>query len=282
MEVFATPDTMRAWSDDQRAALHRIGVVPTMGALHGGHLELIAQAAERADRVIVTIFVNPLQFNQTADFDTYPRPVDDDLGACRELGVDAVYAPTASAMYAPEFQTHVEPGALAARLEGPMRPGHFRGVATVVSKLFGATRPHVGLFGQKDYQQLAIIRRMADDLDTGIEIVGVPTVREVDGLAKSSRNVRLTPGDRRAAVVLSRSLQAAAVAHDEGERDAGALRSIVTAEITAEPRADLEYVELVDADSLEAVDRIESSAVLLTAAWFGDVRLIDNQILEGA
>ena len=196
MQVFATPDPMRAWSAEQHRQGHRVGVVPTMGALHDGHMALIGRAAELADRVIVTIFVNPLQFNLATDFDSYPRPIDDDLEVCRQAPVDAVYAPTAATMYSPGFQTHVEPGDLADRLEGPLRPGHFRGVTTVVTKLLGATQPDVALFGQKDFQQLAIIRRMVADLDLGIEIDGVPILRESDGLAMSSRNVRLTRHDR--------------------------------------------------------------------------------------
>lgn len=281
MEVFTTPVEMRAWSDEQRAAGCRIGVVPTMGALHPGHVALVAAVAADTDRVIVTIFVNPLQFNEATDFDSYPRPIDGDLAVCRAAGVDAVYAPTAAAMYSPRFQTHVEPGDLAERLEGPLRPGHFRGVATVVTKLFGATRPHVAAFGRKDYQQLAIVRRLVDDLDLGVEIRGVPIVREPDGLAISSRNVRLTPDDRPAATVLSAALFAARERVDAGERDAATVVAATTARIEAEPAARLEYVELVDADTLARVDTVDAASVLLVAAWFGDVRLIDNVELGG-
>lgn len=282
MELFTTPDSVRAWALEQRAGGCRIAVVPTMGALHDGHLQLVAEASARAERVIVTIFVNPLQFNQSADFDSYPRPIDDDLAACDAAGVHAVYAPTAATMYSPDFQTHVEPGDLAERLEGPMRPGHFRGVATVVTKLFGATCPDVAMFGRKDFQQWAIVRRMVDDLDMGIEVVGVPIVREPDGLAKSSRNVRLTPDDRAAAVVLSRSLFAGRDRVEAGERDASAIVAMATEAITAEPRASLEYVELVDAATLVPLDTIDRPAAMLTAAWFGDVRLIDNVELSPA
>jgi pantoate--beta-alanine ligase len=250
-----------------------------MGALHDGHLQLVTAAAERADRVIVTIFVNPLQFNQSTDFDSYPRPIDDDLTACERAGVDAVYAPTAASMYSPEFQTHVEPGDLADRLEGPVRPGHFRGVATVVTKLLGATAPDVALFGQKDFQQLAIIRRMVADLDFGIEIFGVPIVRHTDGLAMSSRNVRLTADDRAAAVVMSRALAAAESAFDGGERSVETILAAVRSLIETERRASLEYAELVDAATLRSVDHIESPVVILLAAWFGEVRLIDNRLL---
>ena len=280
MERFDTPDAMRAWSLARRSGGERLAVVPTMGALHGGHLALIEAARSRADRVIVTIFVNPLQFNETTDFDVYPRPIDDDVATCARLGVDAVYAPTGAVMYPPGYQTHVVPGDLAERLEGPMRPGHFRGVTTVVAKLFGATVPDLATFGRKDYQQLAIVRRMVADLDMGVEIVAVPIQREPDGLAMSSRNVRLAPDDRAAAVVLSRALTSARERCDAGERDASTLRARVAGLITAEPRARLEYVELVDAATLTPVDRIEAPAVVLAAAWFGDVRLIDNVQLD--
>jgi pantoate--beta-alanine ligase len=280
MDVNTTPAQMREWSRTRRAAGERIGVVPTMGALHRGHLALIDAVRARAGRIVVTIFVNPLQFNQSTDFDRYPRPIDDDLDTCRRAGVDAVYAPTAAVMYPPGFQTHVEPGDLADRLEGPMRPGHFRGVTTVVTKLLNATLPDVAAFGQKDFQQLAIVRRMVRDLDLAVEVLGVPIVREPDGLALSSRNVRLTPDDRTAAPVVSRSLQAAATAFAGGERDAAVLRSIALDGIEREPRAAVEYVEVVDAMTLEPVERVAPPACVLIAAWFGDVRLIDNVLLD--
>ena len=276
MQLLTTPNEMRAWSRARRRDGRRIAVVPTMGALHAGHLELVRAAGEHADDVVVTIFVNPLQFNQSTDFDSYPRPIDDDVQQCAQAGVAAVYAPTASVMYPDGYQTHVEPGALAERLEGPMRPGHFRGVTTVVTKLFGAVEPDVAMFGRKDFQQLAIITRMVADLDLGIEVVGVPIVREHDGLALSSRNVRLTPADREAALVLSRSLHAGRAAYRDGEVEAAALVGLVRRAIEAEPRARLEYVELVDESTLIGTDRADDRSVLLTAAWFGDVRLIDN------
>lgn len=267
---------MRSWSDARRGAGRRIAVVPTMGALHEGHLALVRTAADRADCLVVTIFVNPLQFNEASDLAAYPRPIDDDLAACRAAGVDAVYAPTAAVMYPAGFQTHVVPGPLADRLEGPMRPGHFRGVATVVTKLLGATLPHVAVFGRKDFQQLAVVRRLVADLDLGVEVVGVPIVREPDGLALSSRNVRLSADDRRAAVVLSQALRAAAAAHRDGEHDAETLKQLARREIGRESRASVEYVELVDPGTFEDVERADGAAVLLVAAWFGDVRLIDN------
>ena len=281
MHVFDHPDAVRAWSRERRREGDRVAVVPTMGALHRGHLALVAEARRRADAVVVTIFVNPLQFNQASDFSSYPRPIEDDLAACRAAGADAVYAPTAAIMYPDGFQTHVEPGALAERLEGAMRPGHFRGVTTVVAKLFGATAPDVAVFGEKDFQQLAIVRRMVRDLDLGIEIVGMPTLREPDGLARSSRNVRLAPADREAAVVISRALDAARSLHRAGETDAHVLRDTVATGIGAEPRARLEYVEVVDADDLVPVAVVDRPTVVLVAAWFGDVRLIDNALLAG-
>ncbi|HEY5663096.1 MAG TPA: pantoate--beta-alanine ligase [Ilumatobacter sp.] len=279
--VFTSADAMRAWSRQQHHGGHTVAVVPTMGALHGGHLALIEAARSRATRVVVTIFVNPLQFDESSDFEHYPRPIDDDIEVCRSLGVAAVYAPTAATMYPAGFQTHVEPGALAEPFEGATRPGHFRGVATVVTKLFGATAADLAVFGEKDFQQLAVVRRLAADLDLGTEIVAVPIAREADGLARSSRNVRLSPADRAAAVVLSRSLAAGAAAHAAGERRADVLRQTVERGITAEPAARLEYVAVVDVTDLRPLDVVDRPAVMLVAARFGEVRLIDNRVLDG-
>jgi pantoate--beta-alanine ligase len=279
MTVFDTPAAQTAWSDAQRSAGRRIALVPTMGALHDGHLELLREARRHGDVVVASVFVNPLQFNRRDDFDSYPRPVDDDLQACADAGVDAVYAPTPLAMYPERFQTHVEPGPLAEPMEGAMRPGHFRGVTTVVTKLFNAARPHVAMFGQKDYQQLAVIRQMTADLDMGIEIVSVPTVREADGLALSSRNRRLMPLDRAAAVVVPRALGAAVSAFEAGQRSAGDLVGRAMAIFANEPRARVEYVEVADAVTLAAIDDVIAPAVMAVAVWFGDVRLIDNVLL---
>lgn len=283
MEVFDRPEAMARWSDAQRVAGRRVGVVPTMGALHAGHLALVDAARARADVVVVTIFVNPLQFDRRDDFDAYPRPIDDDLAILRDHGVDAVYAPTASAMYPDGFQTHVEPGALGEVLEGAQRPGHFRGVTTVVTKLFGATRPHVAVFGQKDFQQAAIITRMVTDLDMGIDIVTLPTVRESDGLALSSRNRRLSVEQRRAAVCVPAALDAVVAAATEGVTDARELVRIGRAVIEGEPLARFEHLEVVDAHTLQTVVGVVPSsgaAVALIAVWFGDVRLIDNRVLS--
>lgn len=279
MQVFDTPTAMRAWSVRQHAEGRTVGLVPTMGALHDGHLALVLDARRRTDVSVVSIFVNPLQFDVRDDFDRYPRPLDDDIETCRAAGVDAVYAPTASAMYPPGFQTHVEPGALAEALEGAHRPGHFRGVTTVVMKLFGAVQPDVAVFGQKDFQQVAIIRRMTSDLDIGPSIIAHATVREPDGLAMSSRNRRLTPPQRAAASSISEGLRAAAERHACGERDPQVILALAVGPVAAEPLARLEYLALVDPDTLSPVDSRIEQALLVTAVWFDDVRLIDNQLL---
>ena len=278
--VIDQPAPLAAWSNDQRLAGKRVALVPTMGALHDGHLALISEAKSRADVVIVSIFVNLLQFNRRDDFDAYPRPLDDDLETCRRCGVDAVYVPLASTMYPEGFQTHIEPGALADVLDGPSRPGHFRGVTTVVAKLFEAARPHTAIFGQKDYQQLAIIRRMVADLDMAIEIVGVPTVREPDGLALSSRNRRLTPAQRAAAVCIPQALAAIAEAASRGERACHQLQAIGRAFVDAQPLARLEQLEIVDRETLSPLSALKAPpALAVIAVWFGEVRLIDNRLL---
>jgi pantoate--beta-alanine ligase len=230
--------------------------------------------------VVVSIFVNPLQFNRSDDFNAYPRPIDDDLALCTARGVDAVYAPRAHAMYPTGFQTHVTPGPLAEVLEGAHRPGHFAGVTTVVAKLFGAVRPHVAVFGQKDFQQLAIIRRMTVDLDMAINIVGMPTIREPDGVALSSRNRRLSRAQRLAAVCVSRSLQAVADAVAGGTVDVEELVALGQAVVDAEPLARFEHLEIVNPNTLLPLNAVGDAAVAVMAVWFGDVRLIDNRQLS--
>lgn len=280
MKQFHTPMAMRAWSNQQRRDGFRLAVVPTMGALHEGHLKLIDVAHEHADGVIVTIFVNPIQFNRTDDFAKYPRTIDDDADKCRGRSVHALYLPTAEVMYPQGYETYVHPGELADPLCGAGRPGHFRGVTTVVSKLFNATTPDVGVFGQKDFQQLAIIRRMTIDLDFGVEIVGMPTVREPDGLAMSSRNVRLKPEDRIAARCIPSSIEAVKRAVADGERSAAVLAGIAAQEIGHERRARIEYLDVRDPDTLQPVHHLRRATLMAFAVWFGDVRLIDNVVLE--
>ena len=279
METITAPAAMQGWADAARAAGLRVALVPTMGALHAGHEALVAEARRRAGRVVVSIFVNPLQFDRRDDFERYPRVLDDDRARCAAAGADVLFAPPPAAMYPEGFQTAVEVARLTAPLCGRGRPGHFRGVTTVVTKLFHCVRPHVAVFGEKDYQQLAVVRRLAVDLDFGIEIVGVPTVREADGLALSSRNRLLGPADREAALCVPRALAAAAVAVGAGERRAGTIVSQATAEIAVEARARLEYAELCDPETLEEVAEVGAPALLALAVWVGGVRLIDNRLL---
>jgi pantoate--beta-alanine ligase len=279
MRILDTPDAMQAWADGERSAGRRLALVPTMGALHEGHLELVRVARRHAERVVVSIFVNPMQFNRRDDFERYPRPLDADVGQCAAAGADAVYAPTAGAMYPEGYASVVEVSGLSEPLCGRTRPGHFRGVTTVVTKLFHAVRPHVAVFGEKDWQQLAVIRRMSADLDFGIEIVGVPTVREADGLALSSRNRLLSGEARAAAVCVPRALDAAAAALAAGETDARAIVDRVAGVLSAEPQARLEYAELRDPGSLVEVAEVTAPTLLALAVWVGGVRLIDNRIL---
>ncbi|SCL20959.1 pantothenate synthetase [Micromonospora nigra] len=252
-----------------------VGVVMTMGALHSGHETLLRAARERADHVIVTVFVNPLQFGPTEDFDRYPRTLDADLEVCRRAGADVVFAPSVTQMY-PDGQpsVRIDPGPLGADLEGLSRPGFFHGVLTVVLKLLQLTRPDLTFFGEKDYQQLALVRRMCRDLDVPVEVVGVPTVREPDGLALSSRNRYLSAGEREAALTLSAALRAGVDAAEAGA-DAGAVLAAAHAAFGAgTPGADLDYLVLTDPD-LEP-GPVAGPARLLVAAWVGGTRLIDN------
>jgi len=282
MQTILEPRTMQAWADATRARGERIALVPTMGALHEGHVALIAEARRRAKRVVVSIFVNPTQFDRYDDFERYPRTLEDDAARCAAAGVDVIFAPSPRAMYPEGFQTAVEVAALTVPLCGKTRPGHFRGVTTVVTKLFHAVRPHLAVFGEKDWQQLAVVRRMAADLDFGIEIVGVPTVREADGLALSSRNRRLTPDDREAARCLPRALDAGAEMVATGETRPAMIVGRAKMEIAACPRARLEYAEVRDPETLEEVDEVTAPVLLGVAMWVGEVRLIDNRLLAPA
>jgi pantoate--beta-alanine ligase len=276
VDLLETPAEAQRWSGRRRRDGQRIAFVPTMGALHRGHLRLIEVGHEHAPLVVVSIFVNPIQFNQRSDFDKYPRPLDADRRFCEEAGVDALFLPAADTMYPHGFQTHVDPGPLGEPMEGTFRPGHFRGVATVVTKLFLAVRPDVALFGEKDFQQLTVIRRIAADLDFGIDVVGVPTVREPDGLALSSRNVRLSPAERAAARCVPEALAAAHEVVAAGNERSALVVAAVRKVVAAEPLARLEYAEVCDPTSLERVDLVTRPCVLAIAVWLGDVRLIDN------
>jgi pantoate--beta-alanine ligase len=278
-EIVRDPAALRARVEDLRRDGRRIAVVPTMGALHEGHLALLRAARARADIVILTIFVNPTQFGPNEDLAKYPRDEAGDIAKARTCGIDLAFCPDASAMYPAGAQTFVEVRELQKPMCGARRPGHFAGVATIVTKLFNLTKPHLAVFGEKDYQQLAIIRRLVRDLDIGVEIVGMPIVREADGLALSSRNAYLSVDERRAALSLSQGLAAAETAFEAGERDAAALLAAARAAIEAQPIMRIDYVELRDADELSAIDKVERRAVLAVAAFAGTTRLIDNRVL---
>jgi pantoate--beta-alanine ligase len=289
VKVVHTIAELQRLADTERAAGHRLALVPTMGALHPGHLSLVREGRRHADRIWLTIFVNPAQFNDPKDLAGYPRTLEDDLAQCDAAGVDVVFAPAAAEMYPEGGQTWVDVTRLGLPLCGSARPGHFRGVATIVSKLFLAAKPHVAVFGEKDYQQLAIIRRMARDLNFDVEVVGGETVREADGVALSSRNVNLHPEARRQAPVLVRALDAAQGALLAGERSQRALLHLVRTEIGKAPLASLDYAELRDPDTLEpAPAELAGPAVLALAVHFhppeggqgASVRLIDNRVLH--
>jgi pantoate--beta-alanine ligase len=287
--VVTTVAQLQRLADAERAAGRRIALVPTMGALHAGHLSLVAEGRRRADRVWLSIFVNPTQFEDACDLAAYPRGLEADLALCREAGVDLVFAPDAAEMRPADAQTWVEVTELSRPLCGRSRPGHFRGVATVVTQLLLAAKPHVAVFGEKDFQQLALIRRLVRDLRFDVEVVGVPTVREPDGLALSSRNQRLDPAARRQARVLSEALGEAERALRAGERQGARLLALVTRAIEKAPRAVIDYAELRDPDSLEpAPDRLVGPTLLALAVRFrppedgagAEVRLIDNRVLR--
>lgn len=283
MQITRTKAEIRKLCTSWRAPATPILLVPTMGFLHDGHLSLMRLARERAGpqgRVIASIFVNPTQFGPGEDFDSYPRDEARDFDLLRSEGVDAVFAPEAGEIYDPQAQTIVETTELAKTLIGKLRPGHFRGVATIVTKLFNIIRPDAAVFGEKDYQQLAVIRTMTRDLDMGIEIIGAPIQRESDGLAMSSRNVRLTPADRAVAPVLSRALDQAEAMAPSGIT-ASRLRSHVRATLEAEPRARVQSVDIRDAATLDTISGpLTRPAVILLAVSFGKVFLIDNRVVH--
>jgi len=280
MNVAKTIAEVRAarWQDPLRTW----GLVPTMGALHEGHLALVRHARAENDRVGVSIFVNPIQFNRRGDLDAYPRQLERDLALLEAEGVDLVWTPDEDEVYPPGFQTYVAVETITQVLEGAARPGHFRGVTTVVAKLFNVFQPTRAYFGQKDAQQAAVIRQMVRDLAFNLEIVVCPIVREPDGLAMSSRNLLLKPEERPAALVLKRALDAARAAWESGERDGARLRAIMRAIIAAEPLARLDYVSAADPVTLAEIDGAASAALLSMAVFVGQVRLIDNTLLGAA
>lgn len=278
MEVHTTIAGLRGALDRERAAGRRVGLVPTMGYLHDGHLSLMRAAGQQCDVVAVTIFVNPLQFGANEDLADYPRDVDRDLALCESVGVMHVFSPPVDEMYPRPMVTAVTVDALSRTMEGEARPTHFAGVTTVVAKLFNIAGRCAAYFGEKDFQQLAIVRRMVDDLNIAVEVVGCPIVREVDGVAMSSRNVYLTPEQREAAPILHRALQEGVASIVAGERDADRVRRLMTEIVQAEPLAELDYAEVVDARSLErSTDLAPGDDLrLLVAARLGSPRLLDN------
>ncbi len=257
-----------------------VGFVPTMGYLHEGHLSLARRAREECRSVVASIFVNPTQFGPNEDLSKYPRDLKRDLTLLESVGVDLVWTPDNETMYPPGYATWVEVEGLTRPLEGAARPGHFRGVTTVVAKLFNAVQPQKAYFGQKDAQQAAVIRRMTRDLNFPIEIVVCPTVREADGLAMSSRNSYLSAEERQAATILFRALTAAKDAYERGERDAETLRKIMVETLASEPRAQTHYVSAADYDTLEELQTVTGKTLLSMAVFIGKTRLIDNFVLE--
>ena len=276
MERITTVAAMRAFAGAVRASGRRVGLVPTMGALHRGHLSLIERMRAECDAVVASIYVNPLQFGPNEDFRAYPRVLERDQELLRAASTDVLFVPDDGEIHVPGHRTFVEVQGMQDVLCGRSRPGHFRGVVTVVAKLFAIVRPHVACFGEKDAQQLRIIRRMARDLHEETRIVSCPTVREADGLALSSRNAYLTPDERRAAPVLHRALSAAAASGRAGETDPARLLSVARECIGREPLARLDYVEAVDGETLDPVATAGPGTLLAVAAWFGRARLIDN------
>jgi len=276
MKTVTTLEDLRATRKMLKAPL---GLVPTMGYLHEGHLSLVRCAKNECKSVAVSIFVNPAQFGPKEDLSKYPRDLPRDLNLLESVGVDLVWTPTPQVMYPPDFQTWVNVEALTLPLEGAIRPGHFRGVTTVVAKLFNAVGAEIAYFGQKDAQQAAVIRRMVLDLNIPTEVIVCPTVREADGLAMSSRNTYLNPDERKAAAVLYRALSAAKTAYEKGERSAEVLRKIVTDIVASEPLAQLQYISCADYDSLQELELVSGKALLSMAAFVGKTRLIDNFIL---
>ncbi len=280
MNIVHTVNEVRAQVKEWRAAGLSVGLVPTMGYLHEGHKSLIDRAVKENDRVVVSVFVNPMQFGPTEDLASYPRDLNRDAALCEAAGADLIFNPEPENMYSSDFSSFIDMSTLTKGLCGKSRPIHFRGVCTVVGKLFNIVQPDKAYFGQKDAQQLAVIRHMVNDLNFNLEIVGCPIIREEDGLAKSSRNTYLSPEERQAALILSKSLERGRELIEAGERDAETIKQAITDLIQTEPLAKIDYVELVDWNTLEPVERIEGPVLNAIAVYIGKTRLIDNHIYE--
>ena len=281
MKIVQTVEEVRTQVKEWRQAGLTVGLVPTMGYLHEGHKSLIDRAVKENDRVVVSVFVNPMQFGPTEDLASYPRDLDRDAALCEGAGAALIFHPEPENMYSPDFSSFIDMNTLIKGLCGKTRPIHFRGVCTVVGKLFNIVQPDKAYFGQKDAQQLAVIRHMVNDLNFNLEVVGCPIIREEDGLAKSSRNTYLSPEERQAALILSKSLNRGQELIEAGEKDAAVIKKAITEMIETEPLAKIDYVELVDWNTLEPVEKIEGPVLNAIAVYIGKTRLIDNHIYEG-
>lgn len=280
MKVVHTIQEVRDFIKSQRAEGKSIGFVPTMGYLHEGHLSLMKRAREENDVVVASIFVNPMQFGPNEDLDSYPRDLDHDAKLCEEVGVSLIFNPEPEEMYAPDFTTFVDMNGVTKELCGKSRPVHFRGVCTVVNKLFNIMTPDRAYFGQKDAQQLAVIKRMVRDLNMNIQIVGCPIVREEDGLARSSRNTYLSEAERKAALVLSRAVRLGEQMAKDGEKEAAKIEAAMREVIEAEPLAKIDYVSIVDAVSIEPIQQLQGEILGAIAVYIGKTRLIDNFMMD--
>ncbi len=280
IEIKSSPIEIRNQVKEWRRQGLTVGLVPTMGYLHEGHQSLIKKSVEQNDKTVVSVFVNPIQFGPNEDLATYPRDLDRDARLCEETGADLIFHPEPSDMYEDDFCTFVDMDRVTKNLCGKTRPTHFRGVCTVCSKLFHIVGPDRAYFGQKDAQQLAVIRRMVRDLNFDLEIVGCPIIREEDGLAKSSRNTYLSPQEREAATVLHKALMLGRKAIEDGENNTTIVKELIRQTIEAEPLSQIDYVEIVDFDSIEPIDEIRQNTLIAVAVYIGSTRLIDNEIIS--
>jgi len=278
MKIIDTVHEMQSYAESLRNSGQRIAFVPTMGYFHEGHLNLMREGRKRGDKLVISIYVNPTQFGPAEDLEKYPRNFDRDSQLARDVGVDVIFFPSNAEVYPEHYQTYVTVEEVTKNLCGMSRPGHFRGVATVCAKLFNMVKPHLALFGKKDFQQLATIKRMVADLNMDLEIVGLPTTREKDGLAMSSRNVYLSPEERESALCLSRSLRQAQTQYEKGERDARRILEAVQTYIESVPFTRIDYVKICDTTTLRDVDSLEKESVLALAVFVGATRLIDNHV----
>lgn len=278
MKIFETVKEMQAYSESLRIAGKKIAFVPTMGYLHEGHLSLMREGKKRGDCLVISIYVNPTQFGPTEDLDQYPRDFDRDENLASDVGVDVIFYPPNREMYPQHYQTYINVENVTKNLCGASRPGHFRGVATVCAKLFNIVKPHVTVFGKKDFQQLITIKRMVEDLNMDLEVVGLSTVRESDGLAMSSRNTYLKDDERESALSLSRSMKLAKDLYDGGERDAASIISEMKTFIEGHPHTNIDYIRICDTTTMEDVDRLDGESVVALAVRVGSPRLIDNYV----